>query len=245
MHDHMDPLRLHVEEPLGLDDFETFVHHGCRVDGDLRPHVPVGVLQCEVLSGRLDPRPVPGAERAARSREMDARKRVPLRGLQALENGGMLGVHRKDLHAVLAGLRHDDGSRGDERLFIGKGDVFTGPDGGQRGPEPAEAHHRGDDDVHALSCHQVAGGIDAGVHFRGVPDEGVPHRIVFRHVTDDRVRNGKLVGLFRKERGVASRRDDFHLEPVRMLPDHVQRLAADGSRRPEDGDLLSLHRVRS
>ena len=176
---------------------------------------------------------------------MDALHRIPLRGHQALEDGGMLGVHRQDLHPVPAGFRHDDGTGGDERLLVRKGDVFPGPDGGKRGPEPAETHHRGDDDVHLLPRYQVTGGVDAGVYGRGLSDQGFLHGVIFRHVADNRVRNGKLVRLFRQEGGVAACGDDFHLEPIRVLPDHVQRLAADGSRRSEDGDLLSLHRVRS
>ena len=44
MPDH-DPdfVRGEVEEPAGLDQFEAFIEHGGRVDGDLVAHAPGGV----------------------------------------------------------------------------------------------------------------------------------------------------------------------------------------------------------
>ena len=79
------------------------------------------------------------------------------------------------------------------------------------------------------------------MHLRGGSGEGIAHLRIFGFIADDGVRNGEFAGLSDQEFRVAARRDDLHFETVRMLPDHVQRLAADGSRRPEDGDSLALH----
>ena len=68
---------------------------------------------------------------------------------------------------------------------------------------------------------------------------GLPQGLGF--VADDRMRDGEFARLLRQEGGVAARRDGPHFETVRMLPDHVQRLATDGSRRPEDGNSLPFH----
>jgi hypothetical protein len=46
MHDDLDLVHRHVEEPLGLDHFEAFVEERGAVDGDLAAHGPGGMLQC-------------------------------------------------------------------------------------------------------------------------------------------------------------------------------------------------------
>lgn len=45
MNDDVDLIRAHVEEPVGFDDFETFVHHRGGVDGDAIAHAPVGMIE--------------------------------------------------------------------------------------------------------------------------------------------------------------------------------------------------------
>ncbi len=35
----------HIEKPVGLDHFESFVHERGGVDGDLFPHLPVGMME--------------------------------------------------------------------------------------------------------------------------------------------------------------------------------------------------------
>ncbi|MBA7694168.1 hypothetical protein ES703_102775 [subsurface metagenome] len=52
-------VRFQVEQPPGLDHFQPLVHHGGRIDGDLGPHVPVGMSQGLSLGrlGKLLPRP--------------------------------------------------------------------------------------------------------------------------------------------------------------------------------------------
>ena len=39
-------LRLHSVKPMSLNHFKAFVHHRGRVNGNLCPHFPVGMLQC-------------------------------------------------------------------------------------------------------------------------------------------------------------------------------------------------------
>ena len=45
MDDHVNLVRAHVKQPVRLDDFKSFVHQRCRVNGDAAAHAPVGVRQ--------------------------------------------------------------------------------------------------------------------------------------------------------------------------------------------------------
>ena len=42
---HLNLVSFYAEEPFGLDDLETLVHHRSRVDGDLCTHIPCRVAQ--------------------------------------------------------------------------------------------------------------------------------------------------------------------------------------------------------
>ena len=44
VHNDVDVVRLHIEKPLGFDEFESLIHERGAVYGDLRAHVPVRVL---------------------------------------------------------------------------------------------------------------------------------------------------------------------------------------------------------
>ena len=59
----------------------------------------------------------------------------------------MLGVHRNDLCAVFLRRLHHDLSGADQRLFVGKADALSGPNGSQRGLQSHHTHHGGDDAV--------------------------------------------------------------------------------------------------
>ena len=91
-----------AEQPGGLDQFQALVHQGGGVDGDLGTHVPVGVL--EGISLGLAPQllSLHAEEGAAGGREQDLGQALgALLVLQALEDGGVLAVHRQQLHPVL------------------------------------------------------------------------------------------------------------------------------------------------
>ena len=45
LHHDLDLLRRQAEQPHCLDQLQTLVHQGGRVNGDLCAHVPVGVLE--------------------------------------------------------------------------------------------------------------------------------------------------------------------------------------------------------
>ena len=74
------------EEPFCLNHLKPFVHHGGRVDSDLRSHIPVRVLQSIVFCRFLNPALIPRPEWAARCSEMDFGNFIALGAEQALED---------------------------------------------------------------------------------------------------------------------------------------------------------------
>ena len=153
MHHHMNLRSLHPEEPLGLDNFEALVHHGGGIDGNLGAHVPVGMPERLIFGGRCNLLLFPSAERAAGSGEMNQVDGIAPRAQQALENGRMFRVHRIDGRMAALGLPHHQRTGRHQGFLVGQGDGFPRPDGGKRGPEPAEAHHGGHHHIHLGSLH--------------------------------------------------------------------------------------------
>jgi len=74
--------------------------------------------------------------------------------LQALEDGGVLGVRGQQARAALGELRQHHWTSGDQGLLVGQGQVLAGADRRQGGQQAGAAHDPGD--------HQVGAGPGRG-----------------------------------------------------------------------------------
>ena len=72
VHENVDLVRRQRKKVVRLDQFQTFVHHGRRIDGYLRPHRPVRMAQRLIERSCTHRLERPGAERPAGSREDNA-----------------------------------------------------------------------------------------------------------------------------------------------------------------------------
>ena len=116
--------------------------------------------------------PAAAEEGAAGGREEDALEPPRGRGaLQALEDGGVLTVHRQDTDAVLAGGLGDQLTAGDQGLLVGEGDGLPRLDGVHGGHESRNADDGIEDGIGLRVGGTFADAADAGEDFRsGVRD---------------------------------------------------------------------------
>ena len=134
----------HIEKPVGLDHLQPLVHQGGGVDGDLLPHLPVGMVE-----GILDRHLVKSAEgeieeRASRCGEDEAMDILLPVAEQGLKDGAVFTVDGQDLDMVPLCLLHHDLSRHHQRFFIGQCDGLSGLDGREGWDEADRADDRGD-----------------------------------------------------------------------------------------------------
>src|SRR4051812_11544451 len=189
-----------------LDQLESLVGERCGVDGDLSAHAPGWM--CEGLVRRHAAEVVAraAAERAAGPGEHEARDLVGRRALQALVEGRVLAVDRKDAAAApfLGGER--ELARRDETLLVREREV----DAVLERPERR---------VHAREA-----------------DDGVQHDVGLRALEQrDEVAADLLqrrVDVVERRRAACGRAE---LEPWMRLDD-LDRLAADRARGAEEGD---------
>ena len=134
VHDDLHVLRANGKQPNRFNEFKTFVHHCCGIDGDFRAHFPVRVLE-RVGNGDLFEFFFGLAEKrsAGRGQNNLFERRIRRAALQRLKNGGVLGIDRQNRNAVLFRRFHNQLPAGDQRFFIGKREFLFGVDCGKRG----------------------------------------------------------------------------------------------------------------
>ena len=103
--------------------------------------------------------------------------------LEALENGGVLGVHGHDLRTRRIRRVHHQLPGTHQGLLVGQGDAFLFLDGGQGRLEPHHAHHGGDHGVRLRHRGSLLQGIKAP------QDPGIRVLQAHRQVT-----GGSLIG---------------------------------------------------
>ena len=157
---HLDVVRRHAEQMHGLHKFQALVHHGGAVHGDFGAHAPVGMLHRLLRGHVLQLSPGLTPEGAAGTGEQDLAQLPLLPAHQALEDGGMLRIHRHDLCPFLRRPGHDDVPGTDQGLLVGQGNALFPVDGGQGGLQAHRAGYGGDHAVRLLH----GGGPDQALH---------------------------------------------------------------------------------
>jgi len=120
VHHHLELVRLHGEQVIGLDELEPLVHHGCRIDGDFPPHGPVGMAKRLLRRGVPQLLEAPRAEGPPRCREHDALDGGGISAGDRLEGARVLRIHRHQLGTGLAYGLHEDRARRYQALLVGK-----------------------------------------------------------------------------------------------------------------------------
>ena len=240
VHDHVDPVGRHPEQPARLDDLKPLVHQRRRVHGDLPPHAPGGMV--EGIGRRDIPQSFEGpvAKRSARGGQDQPFHLVGRPSVETLMDRVVLAVDRENRDPAPPGRLHDEPTGHDKHLLVGQRDRLARFDRGEHRVERRRAGGR--------AQHQ----IDVGMRGDGQqtcgtgerPLEGPgrrcrqprPHRrqcVVGRHRDDTRA---MPLDLFGESRRVGAGRQTDHVDQVGMRHRDRERAAPDGSGRPEDGD---------
>ena len=126
VHGHDDAIRRHVEQTARLDDLQSLVHQGGRVDGHHGSHMPRGVVECLFRGDVAHVGALPAAEGTARGRDDQSADLGVGAGPQRLPDGGMLRVDGIDL--VIAHLRAEKQVTAcDDRFLVGERQLRTSP----------------------------------------------------------------------------------------------------------------------
>mmetsp|Transcript_62745 Transcript_62745/g.101644 ORF Transcript_62745/g.101644 Transcript_62745/m.101644 type:complete len:215 (+) Transcript_62745:778-1422(+) len=129
MDGNLDVVVIHTVQPMRLNDLQALVHHGRRIYSDFGAHVPVRMCGRSLSEHfwihrpHLFQRHVP--EGAAAAGENNLLHAALGDALQALEDGGVLGINWQHAHAVLLEHGCDHRSASDECLLVRQGNVLA------------------------------------------------------------------------------------------------------------------------
>jgi len=237
VNDHIDLVRLQLEQPTGFDDFQGFIHHRRRVDGDFPAHFPGGMSQrvfdrdgFQLLLGVL-------AKRSTAGRKDDAFQFLAAARLQRLKHRAVLAVHGQNRRSPLGRHPHHQRPRHDQRFFVGQGQRFAGL---YRRPGPGQAraaHDRGDHHVDLGVRHHPFHALRPQQQPR-FPGQRAPIELPPAFLVGHRHPAGaQSLRLFQQPLATAVRGQADNLQiPVRRGC-NLQSAAADTAGRTEDDDL--------
>ena len=149
VHDDLDDVIWGTEQLVRLDDFQTLVHQGAGVDGDLRTHLPGRVRQSLVDANVGQIRKSAATERATTRRQDDATDLavVECGRPQALVHRTVLAVHRHQFGARRGAQWLHHRGTGDEAFLVGERQPFAGSQRANRDLEAGEADDTVDDHI--------------------------------------------------------------------------------------------------
>ena len=254
---HADLVIGHVEQVMRFDDLQALVHKRGGIDGDLRAHVPRGMVQRLSRGDAIKIGALPAAEGAAGGRYPQAGDLSLGFAQQALVNCAVLGIdghegagranrgsrtRRATLRIHLRRQRHDQIAAHHQAFLVRQRKDLARTQRFVACAQAGSAYQRVDHHVRLGQTHQVHHGVHAEA----------PHALsagLLAHLGRDRlvgqalIAHGKVahvMGTCLREHVVHARvhrqADDFQL--VGMLPNHVDRLRSDGARGPENNDAF-------
>ena len=161
---HLNLVSSHIEQPSSLDYLKAFVHHRCRVDGDLGSHIPVWMFQCLCRCHVAHLLVAESTERTATCRDDELVDRVVYLALQALEDCRMFAIDWENRHMIVGNELLYETTCHYERFLVGKGYGLVRLDSRDRRTQARKPHHGGYDDVDRLCLHHLTQGIGTSPH---------------------------------------------------------------------------------
>ena len=147
LYHHLNMIQVHVKQPLGLHNFQTFVYQGRGIYSDLPSHYPVWMFQS--IRNRNISKFFCGtsAEWSAGCRDQKFMDLFVFFSMDSLENGAVFTVNREDGYAVFLCHWHDQMTGCDKGFLIRQGDVLSGTDSLHSRADPDHSHDRSDKDI--------------------------------------------------------------------------------------------------
>ena len=222
-----------AEQPASLDHLKSLVHHRGRIDRDLRPHPPVGVIErffdgnpFHLFAGMMP-------KRAAAGGEDQPSDILAASALKRLEDRAVFAVDGNQFGSGPPCQVDDQRSGDNERLLVRDTDPLARLD---RGPRPAQARRPDNGGHHSIHFFVRSGPGDGfrpklDVRFRGKRTGGNP--IPYRRIGKDRPAGPKPLAGRGQRLPVAAGDQGVGGQSVRVSGDHIEATRSDRSGCPQ------------
>ena len=235
----IDLVLAHAKEPARFDNFEAFVHHRGRINGDAVSHAPVGMRK-RLFDPDVRQR---GQRRLSKRTARRGQDQPPhfsaCSATQALMHGVVFAIYGKKFAPGLFCRGHHQFARRDKDLFVRKRDRLSLLDRFVSRFQPDDAHCCRDHDVYPWVCSGRQQSFTAMVNLRGRRDS-----LFAQHprqlISPLRIPDGddfRVVPLDLPDQlfQVGSRRQRDHTKPLRQSLHHRKALPPNRSARTQNG----------
>ena len=224
MNQHLNLFRRHAKQPLRFNDFEAFVHHRCRINGDLCAHLPIRVFECIGSRYRRHLLQRKRTERTTRSCQQNLLNRIVSFADDRLENGGMFAVHRQNRRMVLLREFANEFACYDERFLVRQSNRFACLYRLHRRTQTGIADHCGNHDVNARGSDHLRNGIRSCPNLDFSVSQCFLELRIKTFVCNAHHFRSKLNCLIDKQLHVMIRTNGIDFKPLGIAANHIQSL---------------------
>ena len=227
MYDDIYLVRREMKQPFCFDYLKPFIHECGRVNGNLRAHIPVGMLQRLRSGHRAQCFACASAERSATRSENDFFNRIVPLSCKALEDRAVLAVYRINIHGMCFCEFRDQCTGHHQCFFIGQCDVLACADRTHGRLQSGRTHKGCEDNVDLRALYNLGQGFCACIYL----NSGIPKRVFYlgisRLVPDDYCIGFVLQRLLNEQVCLPLCCEHLHHEMIGMCSYYVKGLRAD------------------
>ena len=143
----LNMIQIHIKQPSGFHNLQTFIDQGCRIYCDLLSHYPVRVLQGICKRHMFQFFSFSSTEGTTGSCDQKLLNLRPLFPMKSLENSTVLTVYRKDLNSMLFCHRNDQMTCCYQCFFVCKGNVLARLDSLHCRTDSNHSHNSGNQNI--------------------------------------------------------------------------------------------------
>ena len=221
-------IQIHIKQPSGFHNLQTFIYQGCGIYCDLLSHYPVRMLQGICKRHMFQFFSFSSTEGTTGSCDQKLLNLRPLFPMKGLENSTVLTVYRKDLNPMLFCHRNDQMTCCYQCFFVCKGNVLARLDSLHCRTDSNHSHNSGNQNVCLGHTRKLQKSLHTRhnfyIHIRKT-DCQVLCRIFIPHCNQLRM---KLSCLFFQHFHISSCTDSQHLY-IAVSSHYIQGLCTDGT----------------
>lgn len=149
--------------------------------------------------------------------------------LQALEDGGVLAVHREQLGAMLGSSFGDQMTAGDQAFLVGQGHIMPVFQSSQGCTQACNAHHCIEHNVRAFHFSQLHNALCTAQKFgcAGYTAQAGSQLVTGIRICNRHIGRVELFDLLEQQVHIGIRRQSIHL--IALGTSHIQALGTDGT----------------
>ena len=230
MYQHRNLVGIHSKQPMSLNNLKALVYKCSRVDGNLRTHRPLRMLERTLWSDILKLRRWHITQCSATAGHYQS-SYGRLLTHQTLEDSRVLGVNRQDRHSLLGCHTHHQVTTYNQSLLICQSNLLARLNSCNRRKQTRIANQSIHNHIDLRRAHHLLDGITTRINLDWICRQRLLELEIFILIADDHRIDIELNSLTSQKLPVVTRHKRVYLKHIGVLTHNIQRLHTDRARR--------------